>query len=90
MTTQAFDLTLIVPAVSGGTVQAATLDGVDFSAELAACAIDGELDNVSGTSVRCPLELDEGEHTFEAIFELPSGSTTSDAVTWEVLGTSEP
>ena len=90
VTTQAFDLTLIVPAVSGGTVQAATLDGVDFSAELAACAIDGELDNVPGTSLRCSLELDEGEHTFEASFELPSGSTTSDAVTWEVLGTSEP
>ncbi len=90
VTTQAFDLTLIVPAVSDGTVQAATLDGVDFSADLAACAIDGELDDVPGISLRCPLELDEGEHTFEATFELPSGSTTSDAVIWEVLGTSEP
>ena len=89
VTTQAFDLTLIVPAVTGGTVQAATLDGVDFSADLAACAIDGEFDNVPGISLRCPLELDEGEHTFEATFELPSGSTTSDAVIWEVLSTSE-
>jgi hypothetical protein len=91
-TQQAFDLALIVVGVgaSAGEVQSATLDGTDFSAELDACAIEGNLDSGAGTTLRCSIELAEGLHTFEATFELPDGSTTSDTATWEVLASTEP
>lgn len=91
-TQQAFDLALIVVGVgaSAGTVQSATLDGADFSAELDECAVEGGLDATPGTTLRCPIELGEGVHTFEATFELADGSTTSDSATWEVLASTEP
>ena len=90
VTTQAFDLTLIVAGASLGTILNGTLDGADFTAELAACAVEGQLDSVPGVTFRCPIDLDGGVHTFSASVESSDGTTTDDSVTWELLPNSEP
>ncbi len=93
MTSQAFDLTLIVTGADSASVASASLDGGDFTAALDTCAVEGTLDSVPGVTLRCPLDgafLGVGEHGFEATVELEDGSTASDAATWEVLGNSEP
>jgi len=89
-TTQAFDLTLIVLGASSATIGSATLDGEDFTAELIACAVEGALDSLPGSTFRCPIPLDEGEHTFSASVESSDGTTTQDSVTWELLSNTEP
>ena len=95
VTSQAFDLTLIVVGADSASaaILDATLDGLDFTNELADCAIDGSLDALPGVTFRClfdAAELGTGTHTFEAIIELDDGSTATDRATWEILGNSEP
>ncbi len=89
-TAQAFDLTLIVLGASSGAILSATLDGVDFTDDLATCAVEGQLDSVPGLTFRCPIDLEEGVHTFSASVESSDGTTTEDSVTWEMLSNSEP
>lgn len=92
VTSQGFDLTLILEGADAATIAAATLDGADFSGPLAACAVVGELDAVPGVTFRCPLDgafLGAGTHTFEATLELEDGRTVSESADWEVVANSE-
>ena len=89
-TAQAFDLTLIALGASSGAILSATLDGVDFTDDLATCAVEGQLDSVPGLTFRCPIDLEEGVHTFSASVESSDGTPTEDDVTWELLSSSEP
>jgi len=94
VTTQGFDLTLIVDAtglsVVGGT---ATFDGADVTSFLVHCIIPGTLLS-GGVTFRCPGltgdALGVGMHTFSVTLDLENGSSVSDTVTWEVLGNTEP
>ncbi len=94
-TSQAFDITLIVVGEGSASAQirTATLDGMDFTSELADCSIVGTLDAVPGVTFRCPLDAEElgaGTQSFEAIIELADGTTATDSAIWEILGSSEP
>ena len=89
-TTQAFDLTLIVAGASSGAILNATLDGEDFTAELAACAVEGQLESVPGLTFRCSIDPGEGTHILSASIESLDGARTEDSVTWDVLSSSEP
>ena len=95
VTSQAFDITLIVVGADAASaaIRAATLDGLDFSDELADCVHAGSLDSLSGVTFRCPLEasqLGAGTHTFEATIELEDGMTASDDASWEIFENTEP
>lgn len=93
VTTQAFDLTLITVGAEVASLVAATLDGDDFKGFLEGCATEGRLDSVPGVTFRCPVDgalFGEGTHTLEATVELEDGTTASDDVRWEILGSSEP
>jgi len=94
VTTQSFDLTLIVEApglsVIGGS---ATLDGSDVIDALAACVIPGTLVS-GGQTFRCPDivagDLGTGTHTLDVTLDLSDSSSVSDTVTWEVMENTEP
>lgn len=94
VTTQGFDLTLIVYApgltVVGGS---ATLDGSDVTPALVSCIIPGTLIS-GGQTFRCPGItggfLGTGTHTFGVTLNLSDGSSVSDSVTWEVKENTEP
>ena len=93
VTTQAFDLTLVAVGADAAALLAATLDGDDFTDFLESCATEGRLDSVPGVTLRCPVDgafFGEGTHILEATVELGDGSTVSDDVSWEILGSSEP
>lgn len=94
VSTQAFDLSLIVAAygvsVVGGS---ATLDGSDVIDALAACVITGTLVS-GGQTFRCPRltgsSLGTGTHTLDITLDLSDGSTVSDNIIWEVKENTEP
>lgn len=94
LTTQGFDLTLIVEAqglsVTGGS---ATLDGSDVTDTLASCIIPGTLVS-GGQTFRCPGltggGLDTGTHTLDVTLDLSDGSSVSDTINWEVMENTEP
>lgn len=96
VTTQGFDLTLIVKAqdpnisVIGGN---ATFDGVDVTGVLASCVIPGTLMS-GGLTFRCPSltggSLGTGTHTLSVTLDLSDGSSVGDTVTWEVKENTEP
>lgn len=94
VTTQGFDLTLIVEApglsVVGGS---ATFDGTDVTTYLAGCLIPGTLVS-GGQTFRCPGliagALGTGTHTLDVTLNLSDGSSVSDTVTWEVKENTEP
>ena len=93
VTTQGFDLTLIVAApglsVVGGS---ATLDGFDVTAALASCIIPGTLVS-GGQTLRCPeltgSLLGTGTHILDVTLDLSDDSSVSDSVTWEVKENTE-
>lgn len=95
VTTQVFDLTLIVEAPSlsvvGGT---ATLDDSDVTGALVACIIPGTLVSGGGQTFRCPgltgSFLGTGTHTLNVTLDLSDSSTVSDTVNWEVKENTEP
>ena len=88
VTTQGFDLTLIVKA-PGLSVEAlsATLDGSDVTDALVRCVIPGTLVS-GGETFRCPGvtggTFGIGIHTLEVAIDLSDGSSVSDTVTWDV------
>lgn len=94
VTTQGFDLTLIVEApglsVVGGS---AILDGSDVTSSLAACVIPGTL-VLDGHTFRCPgltgNFLGTGTHILVVTLDLSDGSSVSDSVNWEVKENTEP
>lgn len=94
VTTQGFDLTLIVEApglsVVGGS---AILDGSDVTSSLAACVIPGTL-VLGGQTFRCPgltgNFLGTGTHILDVTLDLSDGSSVSDSVNWEVKENIEP
>lgn len=94
VTTQHFDLTLIVEApglsVVGGS---ATLDGFDVTSDLASCNISGTLVS-GGQTLRCPGltggSFGTGTHTLSVTLDLSDGSSVSDSVNWEVKENIEP
>lgn len=94
VTTQRFDLTLIVEApglsVVGGS---ATLDGSDVTRSLVDCVIPGTLTS-GGQTFRCPRltggSFGTGTHIFDVTLDLSDGSTVSDTVIWEVKENTEP
>lgn len=93
VTTQGFDLTLIIEASGLSVVGAsATLDGSDVTGALVSCVIPGTLIS-GGQTFRCPGLTGEifgaGTHTFDVILDLSDGSSVSDTVTWEVKGNME-
>lgn len=95
VTTQGFDLTLIVEApvlsVVGGS---ATLDGSDVTDALAASIIPGTLVSGGGQTFRCPgitgSFLGTGTHTLNVTLDLSDSSSVSDTVNWEVKENTEP
>ncbi len=94
VTTQGFDLTLIVEApglsVTGGS---ATLDGSDVTGALVSCVIPGTLIS-GGQTFRCPGltggTFGTGTHTLDVTLDLSDGSSVNDGVTWEVKENVEP
>ena len=93
VTTQAFDLTLVIVGADVATLVAATFDGADFTAFLERCVTEGRLVSLPGVTLRCPVDgalFGEGAHTLEATVELEDGATVSDEVSWEILGSVEP
>jgi len=94
VTTQGFDLTLIIEApdlsVVGGH---ATFDGSDVTAALASCVIPGTLVS-GGQTFRCPGlrggSFRPGAHTLNVSLNLSNGSSVSDSVKWVVLENTEP
>jgi len=95
VTTQNFDLTLIVKApglsVVGGS---ATLDGKNIWNALMKCISKHKGSLVSGgQTFRCPSLsggfLGAGAHTLSVTFDLSDVSSVSDAVNWEVLANTE-
>ena len=95
ITTQAFDITLIVVAQNSASavVKEVILDGVDFGMAFEACAMGGSLDAAPGTTFRCPLDaakIGSGTHTFDVTVELSDGTTGTDSATWEIFQGNEP
>lgn len=94
VTTQCFDLTLIVEApgfsVVGGS---ATLDGSDVTGALVSCVISGTLVS-GGQTFRCSgltgSFLGTGTHILDVTLDLSDGSSVNDTVTWEVKENTEP
>lgn len=94
VTTQHFDLTLLVEApgvaIVGGN---ATFDGADVTGTLVGCVIPGTL-AAGGQTLRCPNlsggMLGPGIHTLSVTLNFSDGSTVSDIVTWRVHVNSEP
>ena len=96
VTTQQFDLTLIVRVESEGTTVAggsATFDGADVTANLASCLIPGTLVS-GGWTFRCPgISVDSlgtGTHNLDVTLDLSDGSSVSDNVTWVVKENTDP
>lgn len=94
VTTQAFDLVLIlqasgVTAVSG----VATLDGVDRTTELTQCVVSGTL-TAGGQTFRCPAlsgaVFGPGPHTGSVCLNLSNGSQVCDTAAWDVQANTEP
>jgi streptogramin lyase len=93
VTTERFDLTLIVNALgmplAGGQ---ALLDGANVTLALANCGIVGTI-LTGGVSFRCPDlrgKLPAGTHAFNVLLNFADGSSVSDTATWEFLANTEP
>ena len=91
VTTQHFDLTLIVEGTGSATITNATWNGNDVTTDLNRCVRSGTLIS-GGETFRCPISgrlLGTGTQTFSATVEV-GGSSVTETVTWEVLENSEP
>jgi hypothetical protein len=90
---QRFDLVLVIVA-PGLTVVAtdATLDGANVSAALTACLPGTAL--AGGQTVRCPgltgSVIGPGLHTLSVSLIFDDGSSVTEEVLWEVLGSAGP
>ncbi len=91
VSTQHFDLTLIVEGTGSATITNATWNGNDITTDLNKCVRSGTLIS-GGETFRCPISgrlLGTGTQTFSATVEV-GGSSVTETVTWEVLENSEP
>jgi len=94
VTTQGFDLTLIVDAPGLSVVSGiATLNGADVTSAVGECIIPGTLLS-GGVTFRCPGltggEFGPGTNSLTVTLDLDDASSVSDTVTWEVLENTEP
>jgi hypothetical protein len=94
VTTQGFDLTLIVEAPSLSVIGgSATLDGSDVMSALVSCVVPGTLVS-GGQTFRCPGltggVFGTGTHTLDITLDLSDGSSVSDSVNWDVKENTEP
>ncbi len=94
VSTQRFDLTLIVEAVGVSVIGLnATLDGKSVTTPLQSCVISGTLIS-GGETFRCPnilagSILGVGTHTLNVTVDLSDGSSVNDEVSWNVLENEE-
>ncbi len=94
VSTQSFDFTIIFEdpdaTVIGGS---AVLDGQNITGSLVNCLVAGTLIK-GGQSFRCPSitggSLGAGSHVLEININMSSGESSTETVTWEVLGNTEP
>ena len=94
VTTQHFDLTLIVEAPGLSTVGiSGTLDGSDVTGALAGCVIPGTIVS-GGQTFKCSGLtgglFGTGTHVLSVKLELSDGSFLNDTVIWEIIENTEP
>jgi hypothetical protein len=93
VTTQAFDLVLIVDGGATITGGIATLNGADVSATLAGCLVPGAL-SAGGTTLRCPglggPRLGVATHTLSVTLTFAGGTSVTRSVTWRIVPNTEP